>query len=307
MKLFKWLKPMLFLLAASAQADERSEWFAERRAWIEHAKSAQTPESILELARIVTGVGQNLDQASPEAKDLFYEAKNQLLAIPGLQEHYRDRINEERAKYDEILKTGNVTQITDQRLRWADAKSSFVVMKYLPCVETVKVLGEFLADERGRMIVPSNASYEEKVEVVDNLPASDYAMFTFDGMPIVAKPYKRPGSTIPEREMPAALDAWRVWYEQVKAGNRTFRFEGDPTEWDLNGPAPKDKLVRIGRDRKRDAERSAGLRKSATSPEGESVIAQIRKSSPILGLLATFCLCATAVLYFLRGRRMAGT
>jgi hypothetical protein len=35
---------------------------------------------------------------------------------------------------------------------------------------------------------------------------------------------------------PEEMLTWRLWYEQVKAGNRTFRFEGDPQEYNLQGP-----------------------------------------------------------------------
>jgi hypothetical protein len=32
------------------------------------------------------------------------------------------------------------------------------------------------------------------------------------------------------------LGTWRLWYEQVKAGTRAFRFEGDPREYRLADP-----------------------------------------------------------------------
>lgn len=294
-----------FAVNAETPSKEKIAWLAEQREILERAQQSPDDKSLEELAKMIYGVGMHLSTASNDTKQMHHEACSFLLTIPGLQERYRDRINVERAKYDEILKTGNVTQITDQRLKWADAKSAFAVMKYLPSVETVKVLGEFLADERGRMTVAPDASYEEKVEVVDNLPASDYAMFTFDGMPIVAKPYKRPGASIPEREMPAALAAWRAWYEQIKAGNRTFRFEGDPTEYDLNGPAPRDKLVRIERDRKRDEERMAGHKRTSSGSETESAIRQLSKPSAIAGGLAGCALVAVAVWYLLSGRKTA--
>jgi hypothetical protein len=35
------------------------------------------------------------------------------------------------------------------------------------------------------------------------------------------------------------IEAWRLWYEQVKSGKRTFRFEGDPQEYNLAGPVAK--------------------------------------------------------------------
>lgn len=34
---------------------------------------------------------------------------------------------------------------------------------------------------------------------------------------------------------------YRKWYDEVKEGRRTFRFIGDPQEYDLNGPAIRKK------------------------------------------------------------------
>lgn len=33
------------------------------------------------------------------------------------------------------------------------------------------------------------------------------------------------------------VEVWKIWFEQIKGGNRTFRFKGDPQNFTLNGPA----------------------------------------------------------------------
>ncbi len=53
---------------------------------------------------------------------------------------------------------------------------------------------------------------------------SRIAMLTFTKLPLVSKPVGTGGDA--EHD----LSSWRQWYEQVKAGKRTFRFVGDPTE-----------------------------------------------------------------------------
>ncbi|MCW1887210.1 hypothetical protein OKA04_20900 [Luteolibacter flavescens] len=40
----------------------------------------------------------------------------------------------------------------------------------------------------------------------------------------------------PESYLESDIEPWRLWYEQLKAGNRTFRFKGDPQEYSLTGP-----------------------------------------------------------------------
>ena len=115
--------------------------------------------------------------------------------------------------------------------------------------------------------------------------------------PLLNKPFKDP---ITQSNRADAQAAWQLWYEQVKSGKRTFRFEGDPTEYDLNGPASKDKLQRVERDRKRDDERSAGRKKSSSGSEATSQATDATKPLAIAGLIAACVLIAVAVGYFVR-------
>jgi hypothetical protein len=99
------------------------------------------------------------------------------------------------------------------------------------------------------------------------------------------------------------IEAWQLWHEQIQSGNRTFRFKGDPKDYDLTGPVSKDKLQRVERDRKRDDERTAGQKKSSTPVGAETIAANGGWSYAIAGLVATLALVAAALWYFLRGRR----
>jgi hypothetical protein len=101
------------------------------------------------------------------------------------------------------------------------------------------------------------------------------------------------------------IEAWQLWYEQIKSGNRTFRFKGDPKDYDLTGPVSKDKLQRVERDRKRDDERTAGHKNSSSVGEPVPVIAQIRKPSSIITILAVCVLIAGSIRYFLMSRKIA--
>src|SRR5690606_26228155 len=100
---------------------------------------------------------------------------------------------------------------------------------------------------------------------------------TLQRLPLTFKPVKRAGYTFPYEY----VYAWQNWYEQIKAGSRTFRFEGDPTEYDLNGPVPKEKLQRIERDR--DDERAAGHVKSSPVAESGSGVTRIGVPASIAG------------------------
>ena len=302
MKIFNQLTLMLFSLAMSAQADERSEWFAERRAWIEQAKNTKTPESMLNLARIVRGVGQNFDQASPEAKDLLYQAKDQLLAIPGHAEYYRDEILAARLEYEAAKAGSNTDKSSWLRSELSHVQANgFRTMAYLPSVETVRVLGEFLADERGYTKVPPNPTIDDLEATGLEQPNCKGAAKAFVSLPIVSKPLVKNWTSVSFDDVPL----WRTWYEQIKAGKRTFRFEGDSTEYDLSGPASNEKLSRIERDRMRDAERLAGRRKSSPASDFVSKALSFSKPSSIAGLIAACALVAGAVWYFMKHRRVA--
>ena len=112
------------------------------------------------------------------------------------------------------------------------------------------------------------------------------------------------GDIIMFEEYEPALASWRQWYEDIKSGRRTFRFEGDSTEYDLNGPAPKEKLERIARDRKRDSEHEAGQKKTADSSAVETLTTPFASSSSMSVAIFITCtvLLVSLVWYFLKAR-----
>jgi hypothetical protein len=122
-------------------------------------------------------------------------------------------------------------------------------LNHLHSPEGVRVLGDLLSNE---WVPPGN---ETAVASEKFAPLSVSARVALQKFPLLNKPFKDP---ITMQNVADANAAWQFWYEQIKAGNRTFRFEGDATEYDPNGPAAKQKLDHIFRDRKRDVERDAG-------------------------------------------------
>ena len=234
--------------------------------------------------------------------ELNEKLKNALLAIPGHAAYYRDEINKARAKFEEALQGGDETLIGETRQYLAGKLLfDFPTLDHLPSVETVRILGEFLSDERGYVKMPEHPTLEDLTTDVSGSPVFRRAAASLGKLPILNKPL--PAST--QFRTPDDVKPWKQWYEQIKAGNRTFRFEGDPTEYDLNGPAPKAKLDRIERDRIRDAERLAGRRKASPASGFVSQAQNLSKPSSIAGLLAAAGICAAALWYFLRGKRVA--
>lgn len=239
---------------------------------------------------------------SPEKLEIFKRSQTALLAIPGHATYYGDRINKAQAERRAAVSVGAATESEpgvpnygskDGEFRNAET-DGLGTLRYLPSPETINVLGEFLSDEwvsprpvQDDWLWPSLARHSSEMLAV---------------MPIVNKPTARiedptnPGIFIPD------VKAWQQWFEQIKAGKRTFRFEGDSTEYTLAGPATQETLQRIERDRKRDEERKAGDRRSRSVSDFVSQSLNLSKPSSIAGILAACGLCVTAVWYFLRGR-----
>ena len=174
-------------------------------------------------------------------------------------------------------------------------------LQNLPSPETVRVLGELLADDSERPALAEDRSNLEEYFTVN--PNCDRAVKVLQHL--LDNPPVPKGS---DYEFNRDLEAWRLWWERVKAGKQTFRFVGDPQEYTLEGPAPKETLERIARDRKRDAERAAGYKKAVESSDvPESPAAAVSsKSIPTAILIAAMGLLVSLAWYFM-GRRKSGS
>ncbi|RYD21302.1 MAG: hypothetical protein EOP88_11870 [Verrucomicrobiaceae bacterium] len=191
-------------------------------------------------------------------RPVFHAAQAALLSIPGHAQYYRDRILNARLEYEKVKGQGEIEKEAGTRTELSNAQTEgFRTMAYLPSVETVRVLGEFLADERGYTKLPPDPTMKEIQEAGREVPNCKGAAKALVCLPFVSKPLDKNWMTLTYED----VAPWREWYEQIKAGNRTFRFEGDPTEYDLNGPASRQALDRIARADKRDTERADGTRK----------------------------------------------
>lgn len=239
----------------------------------------------------------------PEVEDLYSTIQSSLLAIPGHATYYGDRINKAQTERRAAMPAATEGELGSANYSIKDGNfrneetNDLWTLRYLPSPETIKVLGTFLSDEwvspipvQDDWLWPSLARHSVEVLAV---------------MPIVKKPTARIEDPANSGVIMPDLKAWQQWFEQIKAGKRTFSFEGDPTEYDLNGPAPKEKLQRIERDLKRDAERMARHRKSATVSDFVSEALNLSKPSSIAGLIGSLALLTAAVWYFLRGRKVA--
>jgi hypothetical protein len=283
----KWMAMLIGLSSVTRANEWRDRWMSEMD------QIGNLPIHT-RIERLGTAVGAKSTaggwQPSDDQLAVANRAVDILLTIPGHAEYYRDRVLKAQADYrDEVFNKVSGAKHND----YITEQSIFLqTLCQLPSPETVRVLGDFLSDNWFR---PTDPNRPQGPHVS---PMSLNAARTFGKLPLASKP----ANNRLDHEAEGALPAWQSWYEQIKAGKRTFRFEGDPTEYDLNGPAPGQKIVQISRDRKRDEERAAGGRRGSSPGIGLLPPMLTEHPGTAGGIVAACVLFTAAVWRYLRKR-----
>jgi hypothetical protein len=140
---------------------------------------------------------------------LFMEAQRKMLSIPGHAQYFADKLEqlreEDRDRYD-FYRLHDIAE----------------VLIHMPSPETIKVLGDYLHDERD---VPPERNWTP-----ENAHLAAYALSRIG---LRDFPFKGP-------LVPASLTIWpdlnqlpdyRAWWEEVKSGQRAFSFKGQAVEY----------------------------------------------------------------------------
>ncbi len=222
--IFKTLIPLILALVMPSicLADWHTIWDKAGNTWYQKwDNSLKIADSLPEDDKIdLLGRGAALGkdpQMSQEKREIFLRAQAALLAVPGYADYYDQNIR--KSMDEEMAKTGG----NGRKRMW-----DFDTLDLLPSPETVKVLGELLYDDRdpfkGIPITDSGRPY----------PNHRRASMALTRLGIQKAPVKntfRLSSGYEESD----VETWKLWYEQVKAGTRTFSFEGDETRYNLSG------------------------------------------------------------------------
>lgn len=259
----------LFLSAGGALAQDIGGSVADL-GWEEyHLKKLRAIPDVPshEDMELLTRLAAHKTAENPYARSVGDVAWERLASLPDFPKPILDSIHASRAKW----KAGEWrTNYDRRRFGIIDA------MKKLEDPRVVGILGELLWDtertagenEPGQ---PSNAIY-----------ASRSLMELLESPPV-----QRP----PEIYRPGDLETWQLWYEQVRAGNRTFRFKGNPQEYNLLGPVSA-------------ATNSSGKpspRKSSTSPTGVEQVPEPGVS--VTALILSSMILGVAIAVLLRARK----
>ena len=267
-----------------ACAQEEPGWQQRSFAAIEHAASLPSDEAIPALSSIIGRawhehiVDNNSWAKKPDYKAIYDAAQAKLLAIPGHAEWHRDQIERERAEVDPA--DSSTVYIFQQH-----RQDHIETLGHLPSPETVRVLGEMLDDPRDDS--PPRVPDDTPPEWIATRHRAVWAL----GYLGIANPpaINKTGSATPEER----LFRWKLWYAQVKAGTRTFRFEGSKVEHRL-GPVPAGR--RPVKDGIPVTQTAAGPRSAAAGPAPSS-------GMPVWPWLAATVFLTVIGLWWLKLRR----
>lgn len=282
----KWVSTMVFCAIgwSGALAARTPEWHDEKMKVIEASKDMPRDQKIETLGAFAR-IGADRSAIPNDLQmEVYRRARDILITIPGHAEYYSKKIKDAQREVERQRGVSGREGAAKSKLL-EEQMYGFETLSQLPTPETVKVLGEFLFDPWGLKpgAKPGEAPNNDKFGESSH---ADYALNILARLPLET----RANTTPAERTTYwADIDAWKLWYEQVKAGNRTFRFEGDPQEYNLNGPVEKVSLARS---------RKGGPAEDDSAP----VVAEETSRAPLVGLVAA-CMLLGGALWFTLGAK----
>lgn len=163
------------------------------------------------------GSNRNMDE---EQRRIFERAKTALLSIPGHARYFQEAIErEQEAVKDYPTTTGPRVSYDFNRTR------HFETLSHLPSPETIAVLGHFLADEKDTPKPLMTPGSDWGTNPRANSYGSAYTL-TNVGLRDAPGTWKNY-----DADPDAQLAKTRAWWEEVKAGRKTFSFKGQSVEY----------------------------------------------------------------------------
>jgi hypothetical protein len=181
---------------------------------IARSKSMTDENKVKHLMEIVEFRARYNVPRSQRELDLIQEAISEVIKTPGHAEFFAEEVRRKQKEVAHIppIPVGNRNEYDTLRritIRYTLSK--------MPSPETVKVLGEFLSDDK---------DLPEGVIPGDYYANNGYAIWALKKIGL-----RNPAENHPYDDSPSCLKKWQAWYERVKAGEITFSFEGQPHEY----------------------------------------------------------------------------
>lgn len=265
---------------------EYQRW--EEKILLSIARQEQEPrdEALERLGKWLRQLNPN-DTINTERGDalVFKSTQAMALSLPGHAEYFGKKVTD---PYEQI-KQGYAEGKRASELPWSrylrNSWDAFKVLSLLPSHETVYVLGEMLEDDW------KWPGYEQEIH-------ADYVRDTLDirALGALSKlPFVNPptGPLHTPQDWRDNVGVWKVWYQEIKDGRRTFRFIGDSVHYDLRGPSKRGEVF---------PNTSRSGKRADTSGETGASQSPERQTSRFLPYLLGFLFVAAGLVYYFKRR-----
>ena len=162
------------------------------------------------------GHWKSFDNHSPEVDELFEKIQKELLMLPNLPQSYVDSVETERLNLKPRDHTGKYDSFRHLIIN--------EILVHLPSPDTVKVLGDYLSDERDfeAAVLAKNAVCAAGGRASNSqLAVNSLRQLGIRNPPVTRTDYTNYGNSEP----------WKIWYEKIKTGVVTFSFVGQKVEY----------------------------------------------------------------------------
>jgi hypothetical protein len=240
---------------------EYAAWEATFLAAIKSQEDLPPERSIPQLGiwLLKLSTGMNVERGE---RPVFHAAQRALLAIPGHANYYQEKIESLRsevlenaakptAEIEAIRAAGR--EVVDYNTYANACGTAFPVLGLLPSSETVAVLGHYLNDPEGRDGKTLLGDSRYRGDVYPYPANAEEAAAAIGKLGIENPPWVKPKS-ISEGDTDREVNAWKDWWNEVKGGQRTYRFKGSSIEYGADGPVASKKREMIERPQKRSSE-----------------------------------------------------
>lgn len=197
-----------FVLGSNATFDEA----------INRAVHEKSLNSIIDLGGHLRGIANY--NSIPQHHTYYSKIQSTLLSIPGHARYFADEIKREQKEVAQYpTSTGPRVSYDFKRALY------FETLSHLPSPETIAVLGDFLSDDIDtppRVIEPDS-------DWGENPPANSFGasyVISIIGLrepPVPTESY--------DQDSVVRLAKTRDWWDEIKTGNKTFSFKGQPVEY----------------------------------------------------------------------------
>jgi len=180
------------------------------------------------------GYWKSFDGHNPNVDKIYQIIQNDLISISGHAQYFADEIERERETVQYLPPNVGPRVSYD-----TDRNRLFDVLAHLPSPETVRVLGNYLDDERDLALVPPHKP--GAIDVTGGSPANAALAATALTQMGIRNPPVGKREYISDFREPASR--WKAWYEEVKTGKRPFSFVGQKVEYRFKPDGTLDTLA----------------------------------------------------------------